>query len=223
MKILLIFTTILILGASSSFQQSSQATSENRRQESRVSATPSNRTQLTNYLVGIIIGITTSFVGFLLKDLYQSRKSQKSETKKYIICLESTKQELSFYVPKLKQMAEEMVKLISAMEKGGISVLPSYTFYPEFLGKCKIELNHFFKNNDLVKEVGYCHFELCHIVNRLKHHRNDILNSTDKRGSSKYTISDLKGFTGLISSNIDKFNQTILEIDKELTHWGSKI
>ena len=74
---------------------------------SMYSAEPAKETsKLQEYLIGILIGVGTSFIGFFTKGIIPE----------YVICLTSTKNEINFYVQKLNQLRDEITNLIVAME-----------------------------------------------------------------------------------------------------------
>ena len=179
-------------------------------------------------IIGVFIGVITSFLSLLLQGWYRDKKNEKIELKKYSICLESTKNELSFYLDKLIQLLDNISQVIKAIQNKSTIIIPSYTFYPNFLEKCKIEINSFFRNSHLVKDVGHCHFELCHIVERLNYSKDELsrfseLTEAYREINAKYAIHDLEGFKLLIDQNIQTFKSVISYIDRELNRVKEKI
>jgi len=183
---------------------------------------------LNQYIIGVFVGVITSFLGFLLQQWYQNKKNKKIELNKYNICLESTKNELSFYLNKLSQLSEHVSEIINAIQNKSPIITPSYNLYPDFLEKSKIEINSFFRNSRLVQDVSHCHFELCHISERLKHTKDELARFSDliepyREINARYAVQDLEGFKLLISQNIQTFQRVITDIDNELNQVKKKI
>lgn len=188
---------------------------------------------MSDVILGIFVGIITSFFAFLLKERVLVWKNKKIENKKYAIVLESTKNEASFYLDKLRQLSNDIsdtitsitstqAKSIISQNKSQNIRIPSYSLYPDFLEKSKIEINSFFRNSDLVKDIGECHFELCHILERLNFFKNEF-KKPFKQLHIPTTIQNLRGFKSLIDKNIKTFKHVILDIDKKLSIVKKKI
>lgn len=118
--------------------------------------------------VAIVGGVVATFVGFFLNQRQQKEKDKEKDLKEYVIALQSTANELVFYKQKLTQLSNDLANLLHQIKNMQAWIIPSYGVYPDFLEKCKETLNTFFKNSDLVREIGHCHFELCHIRERLE-------------------------------------------------------
>jgi hypothetical protein len=128
----------------------------------------------TKIIIAIAGGIVATFVGFFLNQRQQKEKAKEKDLKEYIIALQSTANELGFYKQKLTQLSDDLAKLSHQMKNMQAWVIPSYSVYPDFLEKCKGTLNVFFKNPDLVRDIGHCHFELCHIKERLESIKTEL-------------------------------------------------
>ena len=158
-------------------------------------------------------GIVATFLGFLLNQRYQNDKEKIKELKEYIVSLQSAANELEFYGGKLKQLSGELENLVNALQRRDTNwIIPTYSIYPDFLEKCKITISAFHKNPNLVKEVGHCHFELCHILARLDLHKEQmsvplpaglLLNA-----QLAVHFANANGFKGLVDSNIPVFKAT---------------
>jgi hypothetical protein len=159
-------------------------------------------------------GIVATFLGFLLNQRYQNDKEKIKEFKEYISSLQSAANELEFYGDKLKQLSGELDRLIGALREWRTDwIIATYSIYPEFLEKCKITINTFHKNPHLVKEVGHCHFELCHILARLDFLKEQMFAPLPQHPAAlteqlKIHRVNANGFKGLVDSNIPVFKAT---------------
>jgi len=169
--------------------------------------------EIKHYIFGIITGVITSFLAFLIKEWIQNKKAKKLELKKYTILLQSTRNEISFYQGKLNQLSGEINNIINDLQKGNKCIMPSYSLYPDFLEKCKIEINSFFLSSELVKEVGECHFELCHILERFSTEKGDLIKNNP---ADEFALVNLNGLKILIDDNIHRFSEVISHLDEEI-------
>ncbi len=131
------------------------------------------------YVIGIFLGVIVSFLSLLLHGWYRDKKDEKNESKKYSLCLVSTKNELPFYLDKLIQLSDNISEIINAIQNESLIIIPSYSLYPDFLEKTKIEINSYFRNSQLVRDIGHCHFELSHISERLKNTKDELSRFSD--------------------------------------------
>ena len=174
-------------------------------------------------------GIVATFLGFLLNQRYQNDKEKIKELKEYIVSLQSAANELEFYGNKLKQLSGELDKLATALKAWETNfIIPTYSIYPNFLEKCKATINAFHKNPHLVKEVGHCHFELCHILARLDLLKNQMYAPlpTDPRMRTEHLkmhCFNANGFKGLVDSNIPVFKATCNLILSEKSDMESRL
>ena len=159
-------------------------------------------------------GIVATFLGFLLNQRYQNDKEKIKELKEYIASLQSAANELEFYGEKLKQLSGEVDRLIGALRDWRTDwIIPTYSIYPDFLEKCKITINTFHKNPVLIKEIGHCHFELCHILARLDLLKEQMFSPLPQNPAAlteqlKIHRVNANGFKGLVDSNIPVFKAT---------------
>ena len=150
-------------------------------------------------------------LGFLLTQYHQENKEKIKELNEYIAALQSAANELDFYRAKLGQLSGELEAIaVIASTWHSDWIIPTYSIYPSFLEKCKITINAFQKNPHLVKEIGHCHFELCHILERLNLIKQELRSelSTDLRiltEQLRVHFRHAKGFKGLVNSNIPVF------------------
>jgi hypothetical protein len=158
-----------------------------------------------------LIGIGGVVLGFFLNQYHQESKEKIKELKEYIATLQSAANELEFYGNKLKQLSEELDRIAIELKAWRILwIVPTYSIYPNFLEKCKITINRFQKNPNLVKEVGNCHFELCHILERLNLLKAEMRVSlpTEPRAMTEQLKThrvNVEGFKGLVDDNIPVF------------------
>ncbi|MBI3414927.1 MAG: hypothetical protein HY043_06330 [Verrucomicrobia bacterium] len=159
-------------------------------------------------------GIVATFIGFFLNQRHQNDKDKIKELKEYIASLQSAANELDFYRGKLTQLSGELENLANALKTWKTNwIIPTYSIYPDFLEKCKITINTFHKNPNLVKEVSHCHFELCHILARLDLLKEQMAEplAVDPRiltEQLKTHFINANGFKGLVDSNIPVFKAT---------------
>jgi hypothetical protein len=180
-------------------------------------------------LAAVLGGVVATFVGFLLNQRHQDYKEKVKELKEYIVALQAAADELEFYGYKLNQLSSELAGLAKKVEEWSVDwIVPSYSIYPNFLEKCKSTIYTFYKNPTLVKDVGHCHFELCHILERLNLMRRELRAPLESEGAARTKqlrvhLFNVNGFKGLVDSNIPVFKrvrEAILserkQIEKEL-------
>jgi len=171
-----------------------------------------------------IIGALLSLLIYLIQHKRQRKDELEKQRRKYQICLESIKNELNFYCIKLEQVDREIENLQKEFkENTGHYVVPSYSFYPGFLEQSKIELNKFFENSEIVDAVGHCHFELCHIADRLDSVKRmfsdtstELLKGMDLINRLYAMAKNFEGINALIKNNITDFKKTISKMEIEI-------
>lgn len=179
-----------------------------------------------------------AFIGLAITIILQVKENERVQTqikhqkeatiaekkidsyKKYVQCLATTENELSFYLSKLVQLSGEINNAILAVQNNQSIILPTYTFYPSFLEKQKIDLSGFFYNSDIIKDVGRCHFELCHIVVRLELYINDMQGVYQNIGMG---LANAKGFKSLIDREKTNFQDLIGKIKLEIAAITNKV
>ena len=180
-------------------------------------------------LVGLVAGVVATFLGFLLNQYQQDNKDTIKEIKEYIAALQSAANELEFYTDKLQQLSSELDALVKRLEAWKTNwVIPTYSIYPDFLEKCKTTISVFHKNPKLVKEVGHCHFELCHILARLdflKKEMNAIIEGSAADITRELNTRRINcgGFKALVDSNIPVFQAAREEILSEKTQMDREL
>ena len=161
--------------------------------------------------VGVVGGVVATFVGFLLNQRYQDDKEKIKNLKEYIATLYSAANELEFYTDKLKQLSGELDCLIEQLRHWRTEwIIPTYSIYPDFLEQCKITINRFHRNPTLVKDIGHCHFELCHILERLDLLKRQMYAPLPTDAAALTQQLQLhrvnaNGFKGLVDANIPVF------------------
>lgn len=153
----------------------------------------------------ILIGFAIALLTFGIKELFFYILKKRNENSKYRIVLDSTKDELIYYLGKLKQLRDDFLSPSSGKDGGKKYLIPSFSLYPNFLEKSKIDIHSFFRNKDIVRIVSECHFEISHI--------NERLSSLKNRSQNESTIQGLKK---LVETNIERFERAIDAIDIEL-------
>jgi hypothetical protein len=122
---------------------------------------------LNSNLVAALIGFLAAFLIWKLTEQSQSKKKLIEDEMKYLALLRAIQTELRFYANKLEFLSQQMGNALIAISTHQLVIQPSYTLYPTFLERAKQELSGSFRNDELVRELGHCHFELCHIVERM--------------------------------------------------------
>lgn len=154
-----------------------------------------------------------SIITLIATNIYNSRQKKKEELRNYKSLLSSTNNELEFYISKLEQLKIDSNNIINAIKiQNSPPVIPTYSIYPKFLENSKIELSKFYKNADIIKRVGHCHFELSHICERLELIKKELRTHYN----SQIEIANICGFLKLVESNLIEFNAVVQTISKEL-------
>jgi len=154
-----------------------------------------------------------SIITLLLTNIYNTRQKRKEELSNYISLLSSTKNELEFYIIKLDELKSDSNNIIIAIKtQNSPPIIPTYSIYPKFLENSKIELSKFYKNVEIVKRVGHCHFELSHIFERLELIKLELRTKYDPQKE----IANIGGFLKLVESNITEFSLVAEVIGTEL-------
>jgi hypothetical protein len=169
-------------------------------------------TELINSnLVSALIGFVSALLVFGLAERKQQKRKASEENDKYLVSLQSTENEIEFYKGKLEFLSGQLAEALNCIQNNNLNfATPSYSFYPDFLEKSKSDLSGFFRNSHLVHEVGHCHFELCHIVERLNWlkmlGRHEIFANRN----------NIAGMKDLVDSNIPVFAKTVALTQTEM-------
>ena len=137
-----------------------------------------------------------------------------SERQNYLTTLLTTQNELAFYRAKFIQLSGEVGAAVTAAQSGQSVILPTYRFYPDFLENQKIELTKFHIDSELIKDLGQCHFELRHIVERLTLYLEQM-NSLNSQNVTIY-LGNALGFKGLLDVNTKTFEDAIIKFQIEI-------
>lgn len=156
-----------------------------------------------------------SIITLILTNFYKNRLKKKEEINNYKVLLLSTKNELEFYISKLKQLDNESLSIIHNIRINEKPIIPTYSLYPKYLEDAKIRINIFFKNADIVKRISHCHFELSHLSERLELMKKELRTDYD----SDIEISNVGGLNKLESSNIREFTDVIEELSSEINKY----
>lgn len=168
----------------------------------------------TSAILSFIFGIMATFIGFLLNQTWQQTKERKQKLEKIIALFESTSAELEFYAEKLKQLSAHLAKVGQSQPPiPGMSgiVVPSYDLYPAFLEKAKLELTTFPQTLPIVSRVGSCHYELCHIQEKLAWFKQLAANQQGPQWLMNVVLT-AGGLRGLANQNIASFEATANEL-----------
>lgn len=170
---------------------------------------------LDSKVVSGILSVAAGVVGFFFGKWYDQKNNYRKETQRYRSCLKAAENELRFYKDKLHQASGELGKMMDdvTQSSGSRFILPSYSFYPDFLQNVKIELAGFFQDVQFVKDVGNCHFELCHIVERFDWVKKL---SSEQPAFILANVSNIGGVKGLIDKNENTFLQSADLIQAEI-------
>jgi hypothetical protein len=162
-----------------------------------------------------------AFLAIVITLWLQSNEKRNDELRKYSNCLFTTKNELDFYRTKFQQLSNEISGTVTAAQNGRTIVIPTYRFYPSYLENQKIELSQFHFNSDLIKDTGHCHFELCHILDRLNLYVSEL--KSINQNNANIVLGNAMGFKALLDSNIITFAEVIGRFDAEINKIKSKI
>ncbi|HUI28825.1 MAG TPA: hypothetical protein VLX91_01320 [Candidatus Acidoferrales bacterium] len=143
-------------------------------------------------------------------------ENRVAERQKYLTTLITIQNELAFYRTKFIQLSGEVAAAVIAAQNNQPVILPTYRLYPDFLENQKIELSKFHFDSELIKDVGYCHFELRHIIERLTLYLEQMI-SLNPQNATVY-LGNALGFKGLLDGDTKTFEDTInrfqAEVDK---------
>ena len=132
----------------------------------------------------------------------------------YINCLITTLNEIDFYRSKFIKLSGEIQTAVPYAKKGEPFIVPSYKFYPSFLEKQKIELSKFNNNSELIRIIGNCHFELCHVQSKLESYVK-YMSSLDQYNMSLHLLNAM-GFKELIDTDAKLFEDAIQMLKNEI-------
>lgn len=168
--------------------------------------------ELTKIIVPVLIGVLISLGSFCLNNWYINKKQYENETVSYLNLLYATYTEVKLYIGKLRVLKDDIAKFIGDLESGNTTIIPSYSIYPNLLEKSKSEIMSFHRNADLIEEISLCHYELCHVLERLNKFKNP------KQGDSLIKIN-AESFMVLVEtcfSEFESLNTNIKDRMKEI-------
>jgi hypothetical protein len=169
---------------------------------------------LDSNLVAGLLGAVAGLLGYYLADHLQRKNQRKSEAERYLAVLESVKDELRFYGDKLGSLSGQLGKLAADLRAGtGTYVFPSYTVYPAFLEKMRLDLVSFGRNREIVLDLGSCYFELGHILERLNQLKSALGTQHFK---PQDMVTNVDGTKGLVDQNIQSYKDAAGKFDVEI-------
>ena len=169
-------------------------------------------------VAAVLLGVAVSFASFCLKELIQAWRARKRRSNEYGHALAATMDELRFYLGTLKQLEGEANAILLALSAGKPFSVPTYSLYPSFIEHAKMDLGNFHRSSGLVGRVSRCHFELCHVSERLTRLKAVALVRTPAGAS--LAPENVRGFVRLITENIQRFEQTIESLAAEVDKMG---
>jgi hypothetical protein len=164
---------------------------------------------LNSNLVAALIGFLAACLIWKLTEQSQTKRKLIEDEIKYLALLRAIQTELRFYANKLEFLSQQMGNAMVAINTHQPVIQPSYTLYPTFLERAKQELSGFFKSDELVRELGHCHFELCHIVERVNWYKSLTAQLLPAN------FNNIGGIKRLIDSNIPVFKRVADLFEKE--------
>jgi hypothetical protein len=169
-------------------------------------------------IVSTILTIFATFLGFLGSQKLENRRKRLAEDQRYKILLTSAKDELEFYKPKLTVLSEQLNAISKSIEASGTTIiLPSFNLYPAFLETLKSQILSFMRDGELSKEIGHCHFELCHIRERLL----ELIKNTPPGITPDQAFSvNIAGFKTLVDNTISSFTTTADDLEEKIKAVG---
>jgi hypothetical protein len=156
---------------------------------------------LNSNLVAALIGFLAALLIWRLSEWSQAKRKKRDYEMKYLALLRAIQNELIFYKNKFEFLSNQIGDAVEAAMHGRPVARPSYSFYPAFLERAKQELCSFFKNEELVRELGHCYFELCHIVERVEWYKSVQVERL------VFEVNNIRGVKTLIDSNIPVFER----------------
>lgn len=171
--------------------------------------------EVTKMIVSVLLGVLISFGSFWLSNWYTNKKRYEKETVSYLNLLYATCTEVKLYIGKLRILKDDLAKFIEALESGKSTVVPSYSIYPNLLEKSKSEIMSFHRNADLIEQVSKCHYELCHVLERLNKFKNP------KQGDALIALN-AQGFMDLVENCFSKFETLNTNIKEQMNEIRSQ-
>ncbi|MGA2787474.1 MAG: hypothetical protein ABSF60_08095 [Verrucomicrobiota bacterium] len=157
---------------------------------------------LNSNLAAALIGFLAALLIWRLTEWSQAKRKKRDNEMEYLALLRAVQNELIFYKNKFGFLSNQIGEAIKAAMQGRPAARPSYSFYPAFLERAKQDLCSFFKNEELVRELGHCYFELCHIVERVEWYKSV------QAERLVFEVNNIQGVKALIDSNIPVFERT---------------
>jgi len=161
-------------------------------------------------LGNLLSGFVGAFLLLLFSEILSYYKKKKAEKEKYLNLLKTTKDELEFYQTKLINLESNLTQIISDLDHNRSPEIPTYNFYPSLTGKLKIQLSSYQIDSDLIFKITICHFELCHINERLNLYKYELRQDYD----NSTMILNLVGFRTLIQICMTKYQEALLTINE---------
>ncbi len=157
-----------------------------------------------NTMPNLLSGSVGAVVVLFLTQFIAYSRRRREDRKKYITTLMIINAELKFYRNKLSQLESFNTQILEDLETGKIPVVPTYSFFPEHLSQMKALLCQHQRNPELIREVTECHFEICHITERLDHTKSVLRDNIN----NDIEILNIRGFNKLISKTASLFECT---------------
>jgi uncharacterized coiled-coil DUF342 family protein len=168
-------------------------------------------------LLSFLFGVVASFIGFVIKESWQNTKTKKSKMDAELAMLRSIRNEIEFYHGKLKQLSQELRPEYFRRDDGVI--LPSYDFYPSFIERSKNEMLGTSRDDELIRIVGNCHFELCHTQGKLTSFR---MNVNQRRRVDEELLVNADGLRQLVDNTASEFEHASRHIDVAIAQLNKK-
>lgn len=179
-------------------------------------ANPSGEQQPVKAMFIMISNLTSGLLGALvvlvIGEILRHKRDKKDLMRNYITSLNVVRDEIEFYCGKFEYLQGHNELIQKDLRNGASPSIPTFSFYPDHIGRIKQDLCTYRKNSGIIKQVTKCHFELNHISERLNHQK-DILRS---EYDSELMIQNIEGFNILINNGIKLFTEAIEVLNKEI-------
>ena len=174
-------------------------------------------TDVVNWqIVSTFLAMIATFFGFLGSQYVQRRAVQKEEDRRFRVAINNARNEIEFYISKLNILTSQVQDALDSLDNRHVLV-PSYTFYPSLLEQLKVELASFLREEELIKQVGHCHFELAHVVERLDTYKSRVPDKCDPA-----YVTNVEGFKSLVDATVSAFESTRHNLEEWLNNHPAK-
>lgn len=162
----------------------------------------------------VIYPLIVALIIFMINSAYHRNQNKKQRNDRYRSLLIATKREVQLYQEKLADLKKHCNGIIEKLEADEGVVIPSYSFYPNYLETMKLKLVEYCNNTEILDELSNYHFELSHVAARLEIMKDRL---RPKNRNNKKETKNTKGLKLLTETTIGKLRSLITKLDHEIS------